>query len=571
MLLTARTHRRRRRKAIANPRRFAPLAISALAALGAGLYTGARHVPAEHRNLSAFAAAWERGDYRAMHELLSDDARRRTSLQRLERTYRAAAETLTLQRVRTGPVVDRQLPVALETRLFGTLRGTLALPVGEREEGGPGVDWRAELVFPGLRRGEKLRREMTMPPRASILARDGTALAKGEDRVSDLGPLASEIAGTIGEPPPERQEELAKRGIPPGTPVGLTGLEREFDEQLAGTPGATLYAGERVLATRKPKRGKAVRSSIDPKLQNAAVEALAGRYGGIAVVRPDTGEVLALAGIAQSAPQPPGSIFKIITLAGVLEAGIVKRDATFPVEQHAVLEGVKLENANGEFCGGSLRNSFAHSCNSVFAPLGARLGAEKLVEMAERFGFNRAVGPKGAAQSTIPPANEIGDDLAVGSTAIGQGKVLTTPLQMALVAATIAADGVRPEPTLVRGADPVRTRVIDRSIARTIKSFMHTVVTDGTGAGAAVPGVKVAGKTGTAELRTTVKPKPPEGEQPPTNEPPPEEDPTDTDAWFTAFAPLENPKVAVTVLLVGQGSGGATAAPAAGVVLRAAL
>ena len=105
-------------------------------------------------------------------------------------------------------------------------------------------------------------------------------------------------------------------------------------------------------------------------------------------MRPENGEVLALAGIAQSAPQPPGSTFKIVTLAGVLEEKVTKRSATFPIQTAATLEGVELENANGESCGGTLRNSFAHSCNSVFAPLGAELGAEKLVEYAQRFGFN---------------------------------------------------------------------------------------------------------------------------------------------------------------------------------------
>ena len=107
-------------------------------------------------------------------------------------------------------------------------------------------------------------------------------------------------------------------------------------------------------------------------------------------------------------------------------------------------------------------------------------------------------------------------------------------------------------------------------MARTIKSYMHTVVTDGTGGAAAVPGVKVAGKTGTAELRTTVREEPPPEVTDP-EQPPPEEDTTDTDAWFAAFAPLSKPRVAVAVLLVGQGTGGDTAAPAAGQVLKAAL
>jgi penicillin-binding protein A len=313
-----------------------------------------------------------------------------------------------------------------------------------------------------------------------------------------------------------------------------------------------------------------VRTTIDPDVQRAAVSALAGRYGGIAAVRPRTGEVLALSGVAFSAPQPPGSVFKIITLAGALDAGVVKRNATFPVQTQATLEGTKLENANGESCGGSLITSFAHSCNSVFAPLGAQLGARRLVATAERFGFNEDPALAGAARSTIPDASEIGDDLAVGSTAIGQGKVLTTPLEMALVAATIGEDGVRPRPTLRKGDDPVTVRAVPESVARFVGRSMRAVVTGGTGVGAAIDGVAVAGKTGTAELRTTVKqdPLPQAGDEQP---PPPEDDPTDTDAWFAAYAPAGHPRIAVSVLLIAQGAGGEVAAPAAAHVIQAAV
>jgi len=358
--------------------------------------------------------------------------------------------------------------------------------------------------------------------------------------------------------------------VPSGAAVGLTGLEREFDDQLRGTPGGTLYAGRRVLATSYPQRGSTARTTIDVRVQKAAVAALAGRFGGIAVVRPKTGEVLALAGIAYSAPQPPGSTFKIVTLAGVLQNAVVKRSSHFPVRTAATLSGVQLQNANGESCGGSLREAFAESCNSVFAPLGARLGARRLVAAAERFGFNETPSLAGAARSTIPPAREIGDDLAVGSSAIGQGKVLTTPLLMATIAAAIGERGLRPVPTLTKGERARQVRATTPAVARTIGRYMRAVVRSGTGVGAAIPGVTVAGKTGTAELRTTVRedptvPRP--GEEPP----PPPDDKTDTDAWFAAFAPAGHPRVAVAVLLVGQGAGGETAAPAAKPVIEAAL
>jgi cell division protein FtsI/penicillin-binding protein 2 len=138
------------------------------------------------------------------------------------------------------------------------------------------------------------------------------------------------------------------------------------------------------------------------------------------------------------------------------------------------------------------------------------------------------------------------------------------------MAATIAADGMRPIPTLLKGADPRHVRATPESVARTIKSYMRTVVSDGTGGGAAVPGFNVAGKTGTAELRTTVREEPPPEVTDPA-QPPPEDDPTDTDAWFVAFAPYKEPRFAVAVLFVGHGTGGGTAAPAAGQLLRAVL
>jgi penicillin-binding protein A len=563
-----------RRPRVVAPRRLVPLAVVATLALIAGIVIGARHVPPASRVAGAFGAAWERGDYRAMYSLLSDDARVHTSARRLARSYRQAAQTLTLVRVKAGRPRAHgdvaELPVTLTTRIFGVLRGSLRVRTDARVAGGRGVDWSPALVFPGLRPGERLARETRMPPRAALLARDGSFIAHGPTRASDLGPIAAQIAGTLGPAPPAQASQLAARGLPPGTAVGVTGLERQFDARLAGRPGGTLTAGGRVVATSRPQASRDVRTTIDPDVQRAAVLALAGRVGGIAAVRPHDGEVLALAGLAYSAAQPPGSTFKIVTLAGLLGEHVVSRHASFPVQTAATLSGVQLQNANGEACGGTLEEAFAESCNSVFAPLGARLGARRLVEAAEAFGFNAAPGLAGAARSTIPPADQIGDDLAVGSSAIGQGKVLATALQMALVAATIGERGRRPRPTLDRSAPTVVTRATSPAVARTIARFMRAVVVGGTGVGAAVPGVAVAGKTGTAELRNTVQPAP-AATPGPASPPPPQNDTSDTDAWFTAFAPLRHPQIAVCVLLVGQGAGGATAAPAARPVIQAAL
>jgi peptidoglycan glycosyltransferase len=527
---------------------------------------GARGEDPRRETAEAFAEAWARSDYADMHALLTPEARQRVSLERFAASYRRAARVATLSRIEAGrPDEPRDgavaVPVVLRTRIFGTLSGRVALPVVEAADGAA-IEWRQYLVHPGLRRGESLTRSTTMPPRAEIQARDGTPLASGPARLSELGALAAEIAGHVGPAPPERAAELARRGVPPGAAVGLTGLEREFDVELSGRAGGELRGGDRVLASVAPQAGRTVRTTIDPEIQRAAVTALAGRFGGIAVTRPSNGEVLALAGVAYSAPQPPGSIFKIITLAGALEAGVTRPGAKYPVETFAVLEGVELENAHGEACGGTLRNAFAHSCNSVFAPMGAKLGAERLVAAAERFGFNQDPGLVGAARSTIPAAGEIGDDLAVGSTAIGQGQVLATPLAFAGIAGAIAMDGLLVRPTLRKGDGPSKTRATAPAVAKTIGSYMRAVVKSGTGVAAAIPGVRVAGKTGTAELRDTTNDDPvPEDPE----APPPLDDISDTDAWFAAYAPARRPRVAVSVLLVGQGAGGSRSrAPAGG-------
>jgi cell division protein FtsI/penicillin-binding protein 2 len=351
-------------------------------------------------------------------------------------------------------------------------------------------------------------------------------------------------------------DELAARGVPPGAPVGLTGLEREFDAELAGTPGGELLAGRRVLASAQARRAPDVHTSIDPKIEDAAIAALGGRLGGVAVMRPENGQVLALAGIAIDGLQPPGSTFKIVTTTAALEARKVKLGDQFPVDTRAILSGVPLSNASGESCGGSFVEAFAQSCNSVFAPLGVKVGPRRLVQTAERYGFNEPPSIPGAAQSSLPPGDQIGDDLAVGSTAIGQGKVLATTLEMTSIAATIALGGRRVAPTLIKGQFPRVTRVTSPRIARTIRGLMIDVVRFGTGVKAGLSGVTVAGKTGTAEL----------GGPPGVNE-----DPTNSDAWFVSFAPAQRPRVAVGVMIVRVGAGGDYAAPAAADVLPTAL
>ncbi|HEU4701496.1 MAG TPA: penicillin-binding transpeptidase domain-containing protein, partial [Conexibacter sp.] len=495
-------------------------------------------------------------------------AKARTPFQDFAAAYRAAGATATTRSLAVGLVGDRAgdaVPVHLTiaTRAFGTVRGVLELPIG-----GSGdqlrIAWRDHLVFPGLRPGEQLTRETTLAPRAALRARDGSLLAGGEDRTSEDPAMAAEIAGRLGDAPPE-QHGLRALGYPPDAQVGVSGLERVFERELAGRPGGTLWAGGRVVARTQPHRGTDVRTTIDPKIERAAIAALAGRYGAVAAMDPRTGELLALAGVAFSVLQPPGSTFKIVTLTGALEAHVANARTTFPVTDATTLSGVRLENANGEYCGGTLVDAFAHSCNSVFAPLGAQLGAKRLVEVAERYGFNAAPTIAGAATSTIPPADQIGDELAVGSSAIGQGLVQATTLQMTVVAAAVAMDGRRPVPTLRVGEPPRFVRVTRPRVARAVARMMRAAVAYGTGTAAAIAGADVAGKTGTAEIGNTVPTEALDDEQAAQLDVP------ETDAWFVAFAPSKRPRIAVGALFPEAGAGGDVAAPAVRGVLAAAL
>ncbi len=533
-------------------------------ALIAGALAGSSATSASDRTAADFADAWERGDLRAMHSLLSDEARRRYPLKSFRARYRRAGDTATQTEItaedpsgeRGGETV---VPVIVKTRVFGRLAGELLVPVTEER-----VDWEPRLVFPELRRGERLTRRSVPPVRATLLSRNRRVLAKGPAgaRSSPLVGIADSIAGSMEpEETAEEREGLYALGFPRDQPVGQSGLEEAFEDRLRGRPGGELRAGRRVLARARPRRSDPVRTSISPRIQEAAVVGLAGRFGGIAALDPNNGEILALAGIAFSAPQPPGSTFKIVTTTAALEEGLVKPTTEFPVESYALIDGVELENANGEFCGGSFRESFAHSCNSVFAPLGVKVGAEKLIETAERFGWNGEATIPGEVPSTLPPASETTTPLEIGSTAIGQFRTLATPLQLASVSQVIAADGVRYPPTLAAGEGGRGIRVTTKRVANTIGSMMVDVVDYGTGTLAAIGGVKVAGKTGTAELEDT---RGPEAEATGS-------DPSNTDAWFTAYAPAAAPKIAVGVMFVRAGAGGSTAAPAAKVVLEEGL
>jgi cell division protein FtsI/penicillin-binding protein 2 len=336
---------------------------------------------------------------------------------------------------------------------------------------------------------------------------------------------------------------------------------------VAGGTGA-----DRVLARTDPVPGKAVHTTIDPDLQEAAVTDLGATYGGVAAIDAKTGEVRAVAGLAFSAPQPPGSTFKLVTTTAALDADIVKPSDTFPYQSGVVVDGREVANADGEVCGGTFVQAFAQSCNSVFVPLGPKLGSDRLVGMAEKYGFNsppalydeQALASVDLRQPSIP--SHIDSDLDLGVSAIGQGEVLATPLEMASVAQAIANKGVRSPTSLVTDpglrSDAKPVRVTSSETAATMRDLMIGVVTSGTGTAAAIPGVTVAGKTGTAELGpATLAP----GEDPGSVR-------QRVDAWFTCFAPASDPNLVVAVMVVdAAGAGGSVAAPIAREVLASGL
>jgi len=528
-----------------------------------------------------YAAAWQRGDYAAMRALLAPALRREVTLAEFRGLHEALLATATAERPPrlAGPVtVDgdvARVPLRVATRAFGAVRAAVALPIALGDDGAT-IAWRAHMAFPGLRRGDRLRAATELPPRAALLAADGGVLAQGPERTpaAELADVAAETVGIVGEPEAARAAELRPLGVPEGAAVGINGLERALDDRLRGTAGGRLLAGDRVLAERAPVAAGPVRTTIVPSLVRVAAAALAGRDGGAVALDPRSGALLAVAGTAFSGLGPPGSTFKIVTLAAALESGATTADEVFPYETEATLDGAPLQNADGESCGGSLVESFAHSCNSVFAPLGARVGADRLAAVARRLGFDAPPEIAGAATSRVPDAADGDDALTVGSTAIGQGEVQASALQMASVAATVARGGTRAPLTLdaaaaVAAADARPRRALPAAVTATIQEAMRAVVEQGTGTAAAIDGLSVAGKTGTAELGVTQNC---DDDQLAGGACDPD-DPTDTDAWFVGYAPADEaaPRVAVAVVLHRSGAGGATAAPAARDLIAAAL
>ncbi len=561
--------------------RTVPLALIAFTAFVVGAVLGAPGSP-QKEAAGRFTSAWAAGNFTAMYGELNDASRAEYPRREFRDAYRQARQIATMRSLVPGSPRNAQegeegtvvpVPLMITTVAFGRMEDQLILPFAEG-----GVAWNPSLVFPGLARGESLGSQLELAPRAPILAADGTPLAEGPAgaREHPLGRAAIDVTGEVGAPSEEELEKLSRRGFGADTLVGTSGLERAFNTRLGGKPGGSLLAlsdggaSIRVIAQSEPEQGAPVKTTIDPDLQQAAVASLGDRFGGVAVLDTRNGDVRAVAGQAFSAPQPPGSTFKIVTTTAALQKDIVDLDDEFEISEGINVGGRFIFNANGELCGGTFATSFAQSCNAVFAPLGPKIGSDDLVATAERFGFNappslyadRYLREANLPESTIP--DEIPTEIELGVSVLGQGLVLATPLEIASVAQTVANGGVRMPTSIVKNpklrpeTEPVR--VMSKRIAGEIAGLMVDVVVEGTGYAAAITEAQVAGKTGTAELGPKV------GQED-------EENPIQIkDAWFAAFAPAQKPRLAVGVLLIeAEASGGEVAAPIAGQVLAAGI
>ena len=427
------------------------------------------------------------------------------------------------------------------------------------------VAWRPSLLFGVDEKNATLQVATEWLERGAIVDRDGRKLAVGnvENRRYPWGSSAGSVIGHIGT---ATKEQAADLGVEPGALIGGSGLEEGLQEVLAGRPETKLQVVDRkgkvldTLGRRRGKPGRTVKTTLDMEIQRGAERAYGGTTGGAVVMDPSTGDLLAVVSSSPFNPNgyvgvnvspfnraiegryPPGSAMKVVTSAAALDTNTVtpKTQLSGPAEY----QGVR-NFESGEFGSLSFASAVQFSVNTAFAQVALKLGAEKLTRYAELFGFNETPEmPLSVAESSFPDPQGAGDLMWAS---IGQAQVLATPLQMASVAATIANDGERMEPRITNLEKPRGEQVVDAGIARTLTKLMVNVVVGGTGQGARLAGVDVAGKTGTAEVDV-------DGER-------------KNHAWFICFAPAGDADVAVAVVSEYGGVGGEVAAPLARQIL----
>ncbi len=387
---------------------------------------------------------------------------------------------------------------------------------------------------------------------------------------------------------------------------GSSGIERAENDFLSGDSKELFYRRLVDIVTGRPQQGASVELTLSAKVQKAATKALGGQRGAVVAIDPKTGAILAmvthptydpnvLAGHDLNAVSaawkkltkaphnpminraingnlyPPGSTFKLVTTAAALSTGDYTPDSTLPGPARLPLPqtSISMPTDDGRPCGPDDKTSFTHalqvSCNTAYASVGMDIGQDALRQQAHKFGWDSDLSiPMSVTPSSFPK------DLnkpQLAQTAIGQYDVRATPLQIAMVSSAIANGGSLMKPHLVKtirdkdldvikSTDPDQlSQAVDPEVAKQLTTMMEAVVTGGTGTTAAIPGTKVAGKTGTAQTG----------------------DGQIADDWFTGFAPADNPQVAVAVVVengghMQEGSSGATVAgPIARKVMEAVI
>jgi len=364
---------------------------------------------------------------------------------------------------------------------------------------------------------------------------------------------------------------------------GLAGLEKKYDGELMGSGDTVVSKFFDFSKKEEEKVGNGLRTTLDSKLQKAAYTALKGKRGAVVALNPKTGEILAMVSMPSYDPNnlekdwkgilankdlplinravsglyPPGSIFKTITAISALEniPGVSNRSF---VDNGTLVfnESSSLKNYDGEVMGNiDFRKAYLHSSNVVFGKLGIELGNNALKETAEKFYFNKDTPTSGLTieNSQFPSykSNEKGN---IAQSAIGQAQVLASPMEMALVASTVANDGIMMQPMLVKeilsskgkSLKKIEPKQLGENMskenAQIMKDLMKGVVAEGTGTNAAISGITVCGKTGTADHKGDASKQ------------------VAPHSWFIGFAPYENPTIAIAVIVEEGGVGGGIAA-----------
>jgi peptidoglycan glycosyltransferase len=373
---------------------------------------------------------------------------------------------------------------------------------------------------------------------------------------------------------------------------GITGLEKKYGSELMYAQNQSLIEYIKNKGKTEEKIGRNIKTTLDYNAQKMAYDMLGDNRGAVVALNPKTGEVIALVSKpsfdpnnlaknwadlikdnnrpllnrATSGLYPPGSTFKTVTSVSGLDN--IKGITTMRFEDKGKIyfnDKYSLNNFAGEVLGNiGFKEAYYHSSNAFFGTIGMQLGNDKLKATAEKFYFNKDITSEGLIidDSKFPtvPKSEPGN---IAQTAIGQGAVLATPIEMALVSSAIANDGVMMQPSIVKDVmDPkgnivksiepkVLSNVTSKENAAIMKDYMRAVVTNGTGGNAEIAGLKVAGKTGTADHN--------------------EKENSTPHSWFIGFAPYDNPQIAVAVIVEEGGQGGITAAKIAGQVMKSAL